>query len=50
MTAIIRRFVDWMERSPAYKTVYFVPLLMVIFLIAWGRNRINDLKGYLHTK
>lgn len=47
----IRRFVDWMQNAPSYQTVFFLPLLMVIFVIAWGINKYNDLtKGTIKTK
>lgn len=48
----IRRFVGWMQYGPAYLTVWFLPLLMAIFLIAWGINKYNEInkKGYIRTK
>lgn len=47
----IRRFVDWMQNAPSYQTVFFLPVLMVIFLIAWTINKYNELtKGYINTK
>lgn len=47
----IRRFTDWMQHGPTILTVWFIPLLMVIFLVAWGINKYRDLtKGYIHTK
>lgn len=47
----IRRFVDWMQNGPALLTVWFMPALLVIFVIAWGINKYRDLtKGYIHTK
>ncbi len=51
MKQLIRRFVDWMERSPAYKTIWFFPLLFVIAMIAWAINRIRESqKGYIKTQ
>lgn len=46
----IRRFVDWMQRAPAALTVWFLPLLVVIYVAAWGVNKYHDLKGYIRTK
>lgn len=46
----IRRFVDWMERSPTYKTIWFFPLLVTLALVAWVINTIKRTKGYIHTK
>jgi len=39
---LTRRFVDWMEHAPVYQTIWFVPILVVIGLIALT---INALKG-----
>lgn len=51
MKQLIRRFVDWMERSPAYKTIWFMPALLAIALVAWVINRIRESqKGYITTK
>lgn len=47
----IRRFVDWMQNGPTILTVWFIPVLMAIFLIAWAINKYNELtKGYINTK
>lgn len=40
----IRRFVDWMGGGPAYLTIWFMPALMVIGLIAWAINKIKKEK------
>lgn len=37
----IRRFVDWMEGGPTYLTIWFMPLLLALGLIAAIANRIS---------
>lgn len=34
MKKVILRFVDWMEHGPAILTIWFIPLVSVIGLIA----------------
>lgn len=34
MKQLTRRFVNWMEHGPAYLTIWFVPALLLIGLIA----------------
>ena len=41
MKKYIRRFVDWMEGGPTYLTIWFMPLLFTIGLIAAITNRIT---------
>lgn len=30
----IRRFIDWMEVAPAYKTIWLLPLVLVLYIYA----------------
>lgn len=41
MKRYVRRFVDWMEGGPTYLTIWFMPLLLFIGLLAAIANRIN---------
>jgi len=42
MRSAVHRFVDWMEAAPTYKTIWFLPLVFVLYLYSVIKN---SLKG-----
>lgn len=37
----IRRFLDWMEVSPAYLTLWFLPLVAILYVYAKLKNTLK---------
>jgi len=42
MRDLVRRFINWMEAAPAYQTVWFIPLMLVLWLFAKAINYQKD--------
>jgi hypothetical protein len=43
---MIRRFMDWFENAPTYKSIWFIPIVLILWLIAMIKNKfINKHKG-----
>jgi len=35
---LLRRFLDWWKDAPLYKSIWFLPLVMTLYLIAVVKN------------
>lgn len=38
---LLRRFLDWWKDAPLYKSIWFVPLVMILYIIALIKNLIT---------
>jgi len=38
MKALVHRFINWMEVSPAYLTLWFIPLVALLYVYAKLKN------------
>lgn len=41
MKALINRFINWMEVSPAYITIWFLPLVALLYVYAKIKNTLK---------
>jgi hypothetical protein len=36
---MIRRFMDWFEKAPIYQSIWFIPIVLILWLIAIVKNK-----------
>lgn len=41
MKALIHRFINWMEVAPTYQTIWFIPLVALLYVYAKIKNALK---------